>query len=55
MYTISKNIKNFDKVTIITGGTMGIGKNLLQRVAACHSLAKQTPTGVGIVYQAPGG
>jgi len=26
MYHISKNLKNFDKVTIITGGTMGIGE-----------------------------
>ena len=26
MYRMSKNLKNFDKVTIITGGTMGIGE-----------------------------
>jgi NAD(P)-dependent dehydrogenase (short-subunit alcohol dehydrogenase family) len=26
MYTISRHLKNFDKVTIITGGTMGIGE-----------------------------
>jgi NAD(P)-dependent dehydrogenase (short-subunit alcohol dehydrogenase family) len=26
MYYISKNLKNFDKVTLITGGTMGIGE-----------------------------
>jgi NAD(P)-dependent dehydrogenase (short-subunit alcohol dehydrogenase family) len=26
MYQISRNIRNFDKVTIVTGGTMGIGE-----------------------------